>query len=99
MKFEILHPKDVEKIQKQKKAIIVDLRKEASYLQFHYKNAVNIPYLENERWLNQFGKNQVYILYCDYGNISLLAARKLAKKGIVVYTVIGGISKMIDSGK
>ena len=99
MKFEILHPREVEKVQKQKNAIIVDLRKETSYLQFHYRNAVNIPYAENERWLSQFNRNHVYILYCDYGNISLLAARKLAKRGISVYTVIGGITKMIDSRK
>lgn len=99
MKFEMLHPKEIEKIQKQKKAIIVDLREETSYLEFHYKSAINIPYSENEIWLNRFRKNQVYILYCDYGNISLLAARKLAKKGIIVYTVIGGIRKMIDSRK
>ena len=29
--------------------------------------------------------------YCDYGSTSLLAARKLAKAGYEVYTVVGGI--------
>ncbi len=99
MRFEMLHPRELEIVQKQKNAIIVDLREKSSYLQFHYKNAINIPYAEEEGWLNQFYRNRVYILYCDYGNISLLAARKLSKRGIMAYTVIGGITKMIDSGK
>ncbi len=90
MSFYMLHPKEIEQIRREKNAIVVDVRERRQYLQYHYKNAVNIPYSEDERWLNQFCGKRVYILYCDYGNVSLLAARKLSKRGITTYTVIGG---------
>lgn len=92
MSFYMLHPKEIEQIRREKKAIVVDVREKSQYVQYHYQNAVNTPYSEDERWLNQFCVKRVYILYCDYGNVSLLAARKLSKRGITAYTVIGGIN-------
>ena len=92
MSFFMLHPKEVEKIRCEMQAILVDVREREYYLQYHCKNAMNIPYSEEERWLNQFCERRIYILYCEHGNISLLAARRLAKRGVTAYTVIGGIS-------
>lgn len=94
MSFYILHPKDIEIMQKRTNAIIVDLREFTEYQKYHYKNAVNIPYCDNDNWLKKFCRGNVYILYCDYGNISLLAARKLAKRGITSYTVVGGAKEL-----
>lgn len=88
----MLHPREIEQIRKQKKATVVDLRERTLYLKYHYKQACNIPYKENECWLEQFRKGNTYILYCDYGNISLLVARKLSQRGIVAYTVVGGVN-------
>lgn len=94
MSFYILHPKDLELTRKQKKAIVVDLRERMEYQKYHYKNAVSMPYSESESWLKHFQRGQVYILYCDYGNISLLAARKLSQRDITAYTVIGGVKEL-----
>ena len=94
MPFFILHPRELESIRKEKKAMVVDLREREKYQKYHYKNAVSIPYCENSNWLNCFRKDQVYILYCDYGNISLLVARMLAQRGITAYTVIGGAEEL-----
>ena len=91
MSFYMLHPKEMEKIRCEKRAVIVDVREKTKYMSYHYKNAVNIPYSEDEKWLNRFCTDRVYILYCEYGNVSLLAARKLSQRGIMVYTVVGGI--------
>ena len=95
MSFYILHPKEVEMIQKRTNAMIVDVRETAEYQKYHYKNAVNLPYCDNENWLKNFCVGRTYILYCDYGNISLLAARKLSKKGITSYTVVGGVKELV----
>lgn len=94
MPFYILHPKDFEITRRQKNAIVVDLRDREKYRKYHYRDAVCIPYCESECWLNWFHTGQTYILYCDYGNVSLLAARKLAKRGVTAYTVIGGIKEL-----
>ena len=96
MSFYMLNPKEMEKIRCEENALIVDVRERKKFVQFHYKNAINIPYIEDERWLNWFCAKQVYILYCEYGNISLLAARKLSKRGVKVYTVIGGMNAVRD---
>ena len=91
MPFFMLHPREIEQMRKQKDAVVVDLRERAEFQKFHYKNACNLPYRENECWLDNFGRGRTYILYCDYGNVSLLVARKLSLRGISVYTVIGGV--------
>lgn len=92
MPFFMLHPREIEHIRKQKKAIVVDLREKSDYLKYHYGSSCCIPYKENECWLDNFKKNTIYILYCDYGNISLLVARKLSLRGITAYTVVGGVN-------
>ena len=94
MPFYMLPPKELEATQRQKNAVVVDLRETKEYHKWHYRNAVWMPYCESENWLNRFNKGQTYILYCDYGNISLLAARKLSQRNITAYTVIGGAKEL-----
>lgn len=92
MPFFMLHPREMEQVRNQKNAIVVDLREREDYQRFHYKNAYHMPYKENECWLDNFTRGKVYILYCDYGNVSLLVARKLSQRGITAYTVVGGVN-------
>lgn len=94
MPFYILHPREMETMRKQKNAIVVDLRENVEYQKWHYRNAICAPYCECENWLKRFQSGRTYILYCDYGNISLLAARKLAQRNITAYTVIGGAKEL-----
>ena len=90
MAFLLLHPREIEQIERQKNAIIVDVREAVQYQQNHYKNARNLPYLDGEKWLNCFMPGRCYIIYCEYGNTSLLVARNLDRRGISAYTVVGG---------
>ena len=94
MPFFMLHPKEIEQTKKKYQAKVIDLREKEEFVCFHYNNACNLPYRENESWLDNFSKGHVYILYCQYGNVSLYVARKLSKRGITVYTVIGGADGM-----
>ncbi len=94
MPFYILHPKELETTRRQKNAIVVDVREKCDYHKWHYKNAASMPYAECENWLNRFCRDEVYILYCNYGNVSLLAARKLAQRGVTAYTVLGGANEL-----
>lgn len=90
MPFYMLHPRELNLMRRQKNTVIVDIRERQEYQKYHFNNAINIPYVDCENWLDRFHNGQNYILYCDYGNVSLLAARKLAKRGITAYTVVGG---------
>jgi rhodanese-related sulfurtransferase len=70
-------------------AVLVDVRDEQEYEQFHLRGAVNIPYetLQNQ----SLEKNRIYIVYCDNGMQSMRAARDLAMDGYRVYNVLGGL--------
>ena len=70
-------------------ALIIDLRTKEDYQMGHVATAVNIPYEQWEEWTD-FPKDKVLVLYCDRGGASLDVARKLAKKGFEVRSVIGG---------
>ena len=94
MPFYILHPNELEITKKTKNAVVVDLREPSEYQKYHYPMAVNWPYCEAERWMNCFRKGQIYILYCEHGNISLFVARKLSQRGITAYTVLGGANAL-----
>ena len=91
MSINLLHPKDMKRVIREKRAILVDLREKTDYRSYHYPNAWNIPYQENECWLQNFQRGKVYILYCEHGNVSLMAAKRLSCYGIEVYSIIGGM--------
>ena len=50
----------------------------------------NIPYEEMERSV-PVKRNLIYILYCERGASSLMAAKHLARQGYQVKTAVGGI--------
>ena len=43
-----------------------------------------------EEWKNEIPQNVSLILYCEHGNQSMLAARKLRRRRGKIYTVMGG---------
>lgn len=90
MTFNTIHPREMQEIIAKKHAVVVDIREREAYRNYHYKNAVNIPYEEDECWLSHFSGRRVWIFYCEHGSTSLLAARRLGREGCEVYTVIGG---------
>ena len=72
-------------------ALIIDLREEEAFRQGHVMGARNIPYQNFEECRDLPG-DKLLILYCERGSASLDAARKLAKKGYQVRSVIGGFA-------
>lgn len=86
-------------------AVIIDLRSKEEYKKVHIKNSINIPFEEMGEILefnvgsglvlnNRFyGKNMIFVVYCDRGSKSMMICPKLAARGYQVKTVIGGISR------
>ncbi len=94
MAFYTIHPREVQEILEQKHAIIIDIRERADYQEYHLKRALNIPYEDKDNWVRNFRGRRTLILYCEHGSTSVLAARKLSKAGIEVYTVVGGVKAL-----
>lgn len=98
MHFKIIPADSLTEYLNRKDVLIIDLRERSAYRQGHIPHAVwmdwetiedelhnradtSSPYDLTYRWL---------ILYCDYGNISLITARDLARIGYPVISLNGG---------
>lgn len=88
--FEMIQPKDIKKVADRERTLLIDLREEESYREGHIKNARNFPLEYIEEWRREIPESISLILYCEHGNQSLLAARKLRGRKGALYTVLGG---------
>lgn len=71
---------------------IIDVRDEAEYEEAHIEGARNLPYEYIERWMGSLEKDKQYILYCQRGSASMMAAKQLVNQGYMVGTLIGGMN-------
>lgn len=88
--FEMIHAADISEIMSRERALLIDLRDEESYREGHIKYARNFPLPYIEEWSGDIPERTSLVLYCEHGNQSLLAARKLRGRKGPVYTVVGG---------
>lgn len=74
---------DAVKMVKDNVVTIVDVRTTAEYMTYHIKGAASVPLDKIDSkatdWLKE--KNANYIVYCESGSRSKLAAKKLADMG------------------
>lgn len=71
--------------------MLIDVRDREDYEECHLDGAQNMPYEMLELYKESLSKKKTYILYCERGATSLMAARELDRYGFSVCTVIGGI--------
>lgn len=73
---------------------IIDIRNSYQYSLGHIENAKNIPtnYLltNPSQYLN---KNDIYYIYCEYGNTSRYVSDQLNSLGYKALSVIGGYNE------
>ncbi|WP_205839133.1 rhodanese-like domain-containing protein [Velocimicrobium porci] len=102
MAFETISPNEMIGYMGKNGTLIIDLRKKEVFEKEHILGAINIPYEALEQKIRRLNGYKNIILYCERGNISLLAARQLEKEGINVKTLYGGIhgarSKLLMDG-
>ncbi len=72
--------------------MIIDLRSEASYRQFHIRGAVNLPYEDMEQWVSSLPKDKLLIFYCSRGGQSMSVCRNLEQEGYNVVNIANGIA-------
>ncbi|MBR1392100.1 MAG: rhodanese-like domain-containing protein [Lachnospiraceae bacterium] len=76
----------------QEDVYVVDVREPQEYQSGHIPQAHNYPYDSMERWIRQLPKRKKILLVCEYGNQSMMAARRLQQEGIEAYSLIGGLN-------
>lgn len=72
--------------------IVLDVRNEAEYAKHHIEGAINIPYRQIENDEVELDRNKTYVIYCEHGGVSIMAAKKLFRKGYQVINTIGGLA-------
>lgn len=94
---EVLEPQEfARRIARDRKAVIIDVRKKKEYDQGHLKNAILIDFLETPSFLEktrELNKKKHYYLYCRSGRRSHAAAEHLHQQGYTVFDMKGGYLK------
>lgn len=91
MSFDTIRTNDIVKYIGKPNVLIIDLRDKNEFDAGHIPSAVNIPYEDLEKQMNNLQRNNLLLFYCDRGNISLLAARDLMKYGYNIKSLYGGL--------
>ncbi|WP_316239330.1 rhodanese-like domain-containing protein [Bradyrhizobium sp. SZCCHNR1015] len=81
--------------------ILVDVRGPASFAKGHIAGAINIPHrtMTAER-MAEYAKDRLFVVYCagPHCNGANRAAIRLARLGLPVKMMIGGITGWLDEG-
>lgn len=102
MQFKIISASELKSRLPLEETLIIDLRSKADYDKGHIPEAIWADWetletdIENLLETVNYPVRQI-ILYCDYGNISLLTARDLARIGYPVITVNGGYNAYLQN--
>ena len=73
-------------------AVIVDVRPPEEYEENHLPGSINIPLALLRLRVRQFSDRRQYILYCNDGSHSAVAAFLLSQNGFDAYMLDGGLS-------
>jgi rhodanese-related sulfurtransferase len=91
MSFDTIRTNDIEKYIGRADVVIIDLREQSEYNEGHIPGAINIPYDELDSYADNL-PHALLIFYCERGNISLMAARDLAKYNYHMKSLYGGLN-------
>jgi rhodanese-related sulfurtransferase len=81
--------------------IVVDVRGPASFAKGHVRGAINIPHREiTAQRMAEYSKGEVFVVYCagPHCNGANKAAVRLARLGLPVKIMIGGVMGWLDEG-
>ncbi len=99
MKLKIISAEDFMRYIKRDDILLIDLRERNDYDKEHIEGAIYADWEkldENIDFLIDSCPHKInwIILYCDHGNISLLTARDLARRGYPVISLTGGYARL-----
>ncbi|WP_224484389.1 MBL fold metallo-hydrolase [Robertkochia aurantiaca] len=85
-----------EKLYKEEQPLVIDVRKKSEYDSEHILNAVNIPLNEINKHLAEIPKDEFFVLHCEGGYRSMLAASILKQRGWENFKDVDGGFKEIS---
>ena len=97
MEFQTISVREFNQYRKRPDAWVIDLRSKEEFEEVHVEGARNIPYENLEVYQKYLPKDKLFILYCDRGSSSLMAARELSRNGYRTVTVVGGIQAVLQN--
>ena len=89
MQIKIISCETLKEYMQRDDCILLDLREKADYEQGHLPGAVYADTILEQ----QEKEIRAIVLYCDRGNISLIVARDLVRKGYPAISVGGGFMR------
>lgn len=95
MDFQTISIREFNEYRNRPDAWVIDLRSKEEFEEVHVEGARNIPYDNLKMYRKYLPKDRLYILYCDRGSSSLMAARELSKEGYRTVTVVGGFQALV----
>ncbi|MCI9447284.1 MAG: rhodanese-like domain-containing protein [Lachnospiraceae bacterium] len=96
MDFQTISIREFNEYRKRPDAWVIDLRDKEEFDEVHVEGARNIPYEDLSMYKKYLPKEKLYILYCDRGSSSLMAARELSREGYRTVTVVGGFQALVQ---
>ncbi len=104
MDFKLITCKDAPAYLNRRDVLFADLRQLEQYMEYHLPGAYHCPYERLAEWEGRLPVSKLVVCYCEHGNLSLKAAKRLSRRGYHVAALIGGvecfkIKNSIDTAK
>lgn len=102
MELCIIGAKDISVYVRKREAILVDLRNEDDYRDFHIRGAISVLAKHLSCFMKRSDKNRLYIFYCQHGSQSIQEGRIYARRGYRICSVAGGIEgyvRLLQNGR
>ncbi len=96
MEFQTIGIREFNEYRKRPDVWVIDLRSKEEFEDIHVEGARNIPYEELEMFRKYLPKDKLYLLYCDRGSSSLMAAKELSREGYRTATLVGGMNTVLQ---
>jgi len=91
-----IKPKELKKWINTNEVVLIDIRDQKAYKKNHIESSINIQIKMIGKIIKN-NRNKKIVLYCEKGIESYNAALYLNKKGILVYSLEGGIERWMKS--
>ncbi|MCD7981643.1 MAG: rhodanese-like domain-containing protein [Clostridiales bacterium] len=95
MELCMIHANDLQAYIRKNDAILVDLRSEEDYREYHIRGAIHIPAERLAEFMKHTDKNRTHIFYCRHGSISIQEGKKYARLGYRICSLAGGMDAFL----
>lgn len=90
MGFCMIRANEIQAYVRENDAILIDLRSEEDYREYHLRGAINIPAEKLAEFMKRTDKNRTHIFYCRHGSLSIQEGKKYARQGYLICSLAGG---------